>query len=130
MRELKAESGAAIVLITHDLGVVAELCDDVAVMYAGEIVEQAPVEALFDLPQHPYTIGLLGAIPRLDRTSTRLATIDGMVPNMAALPVGCRFAPRCPFADARCRAERPPIVHLGDNRWSRCFYAPLEELVS
>jgi peptide/nickel transport system ATP-binding protein len=130
MRELKAESGAAIVLITHDLGVVAELCDDVAVMYAGEIVEQAPVEALFDLPQHPYTIGLLGAIPRLDRTSARLATIDGMVPSMAALPPGCRFAPRCPFADARCRAERPPIVHLGGNRWSRCFFAPLEELVS
>jgi peptide/nickel transport system ATP-binding protein len=130
MRELKAESGAAIILITHDLGVVAEICDDVAVMYAGEIVEQAPVEALFDLPQHPYTIGLLGAIPRLDNRAERLATIEGMVPNMAAPPVGCRFAPRCPFADDRCRRERPPIVRLDGDRWSRCFRTPLEELVA
>jgi peptide/nickel transport system ATP-binding protein len=130
MRELKAESGAAIILITHDLGVVAEICDDVAVMYAGEIVEQAPVEALFDLPQHPYTIGLLGAIPRLDNRAERLATIEGMVPNMAAPPVGCRFAPRGPFADDRCRRERPPIVRLDGDRWSRCFRTPLEELVA
>jgi peptide/nickel transport system ATP-binding protein len=129
MRELKADSGAAIVLITHDLGVVAEICDDVAVMYAGEVVEQAPVDALFDLPQHPYTVGLLGAIPRLDRSADRLATIDGMVPNMATLPAGCRFAPRCPFADDRCRRERPPIVRLDADRWSRCFRAPLEGLV-
>jgi peptide/nickel transport system ATP-binding protein len=130
MRELKAESGAAIILITHDLGVVAEICDDVAVMYAGEIVEQAPVDALFELPQHPYTVGLLGAIPRLDRSTERLATIEGMVPNMAAPPVGCRFAPRCPFADDRCRGERPPVVRLDGGRWSRCFRTPLEELVS
>jgi peptide/nickel transport system ATP-binding protein len=130
MRELKAESGAAIILITHDLGVVAEICDDVAVMYAGEIVEQAPVEALFDLPQHPYTIGLLGAIPRLDNRAERLATIEGMVPNMAAAPDGCRFAPRCPFVIDRCRRERPPIVRLDGDRWSRCFRAPLEELVA
>jgi peptide/nickel transport system ATP-binding protein len=130
MRELKAESGAAIILITHDLGVVAEICDDVAVMYAGEIVEQAPVEALFDLPQHPYTIGLLGAIPRLGDRAERLATIEGMVPNMAAPPVGCRFAPRCPFAIDRCRGERPPIVRLDGDRWSRCFRTPLGELVA
>ena len=130
MRELKAESGAAIILITHDLGVVAEICDDVAVMYAGEIVEQAQVGALFALPQHPYTIGLLGAIPRLDDRAERLATIEGMVPNMAAPPVGCRFAPRCPFAIDRCRRERPPIVRLDGNRWSRCFRTPLEELVA
>jgi peptide/nickel transport system ATP-binding protein len=129
LRELRKESGAAIVLITHDLGVVAELCDDVAVMYAGEIVEQAPVAALFELPQHPYTVGLLGAIPRLDQRAERLATIEGMVPNMATLPTGCRFAPRCPFADDRCRSERPPVVQLAGGRWSRCFRAPLEELV-
>src|SRR5215471_3494991 len=126
MRELKAETGAAIILISHDLGVVAEVCDDVAVMYAGEIVERAPADALFELPQHPYTVGLLGAIPRLDRSADRLATIDGMVPNMATLPAGCRFAPRCPFADDRCRRERPPIIRLDADRWSRCFRAPLE----
>jgi len=129
MRELKAESGAAVVLITHDLGVVAEVCDDVAVMYAGEIVERAPVDALFELPQHPYTVGLLGAIPRLDRGTERLATIEGAVPNMAPPPAACRFAPRCPFAEDRCRSERPPIMQLDENsRWTRCFRAPLEEL--
>jgi peptide/nickel transport system ATP-binding protein len=129
MRELKAETGAAIVLITHDLGVIAEICDEVAVMYAGEIVEYASVKALFDLPQHPYTVGLLGAIPRLDRNAKRLATIDGMVPNMAAPPSGCRFASRCPFVEDRCRSERPPIVRLDEIRWSRCLRTPLEGLV-
>jgi peptide/nickel transport system ATP-binding protein len=129
MRELRAESHAAIVLITHNLGVVAEICDEVAVMYAGEIVEHASVKALFDLPQHPYTVGLLGAIPRLDRNAGRLATIEGAVPQMAAPPAGCRFAPRCPFVEDRCRRERPPIARLAENRWSRCFRTPLEELV-
>jgi peptide/nickel transport system ATP-binding protein len=129
MRELKAESGAAIVLITHNLGVVAEICDEVAVMYAGEIVEYASVKALFDLPQHPYSVGLLGAIPRLDRNAERLATIEGVVPQMAVPPEGCRFAPRCPFVEDRCRRERPPIARLAENRWSRCFRTPLEELV-
>jgi peptide/nickel transport system ATP-binding protein len=129
MRQLKATTGAAIILITHDLGVVAEVCDEVAVMYAGEIVERAPVDVLFERPEHPYTVGLLGAIPRLDRRADKLAVIEGMVPNMTAPPAGCRFASRCPFADARCRAERPPIVSLDGGRWSRCFYAPLEGLV-
>ena len=96
MRELKAASGAAIILITHDLGVVAEVCDEVAVMYAGEIVERAPVDELFASPQHPYTVGLLGSIPRLDRRASHLATIEGMVPNMTRPPAGCRFAARCP----------------------------------
>jgi peptide/nickel transport system ATP-binding protein len=129
VRELKAASHAAIVLITHDLGVVAEICDEVAVMYAGEVVERAPVEALFERPEHPYTVGLFGSLPRLDRQSEELAVIEGMVPDMSVLPSGCRFAPRCPFADDRCRRERPPIVQLDHNRWSRCFYAPLEQLV-
>jgi peptide/nickel transport system ATP-binding protein len=129
MRELKGEGGAAIVLITHNLGVVAEICDEVAVMYAGEIVEYASVKALFDLPQHPYSVGLLGAIPRLDRNAERLATIEGVVPQMAAPPEGCRFAPRCPFVEDRCRRERPPIARLAEDRWSRCFRTPLEELV-
>jgi peptide/nickel transport system ATP-binding protein len=130
MRELKAASRATIILITHDLGVVAEICDQVAVMYAGEVVEHAGVDALFDEPQHPYTVGLLGSVPRLARDAGELATIEGMVPDMAAPPAGCRFAPRCPFADERCRRERPPIVRLDDNRWSRCFYAPIGKLMS
>ncbi len=130
LRELKAGGRAAIILITHDLGVVAEICDEVAVMYAGEVVERAPVEALFERPEHPYTVGLLGSIPRLDRQADELAAIEGIVPNMSVLPPGCRFAPRCPFANERCHHERPPAVMLEGGRWSRCFYVPIEKLVS
>jgi peptide/nickel transport system ATP-binding protein len=122
-------SGAAIILITHDLGVVAEICDEVAVMYAGEIVERAGVDALFEQPQHPYTVGLLASIPRLDRKTEHLAAIEGVLPDMTAPPAGCRFAARCPFADDRCRSAPPPIVELAPDRWSRCFKAPLEGLV-
>jgi peptide/nickel transport system ATP-binding protein len=129
LRELKSTSRAAIILITHDLGIVAEMCDEVAVMYAGEVVERAGVEALFERPEHPYTVGLLGSLPRLDRQAEELAAIAGMVPDMSALPSGCRFAPRCPFADERCHRERPPVVMLESNHWSRCFYAPLEKLI-
>jgi peptide/nickel transport system ATP-binding protein len=130
MRELKAESGAAIILITHDLGVVAEICDEVAVMYAGEIVERASVDELFENPQHPYTVGLLGSIPRLGRRTSHLATIEGVVPNMAEPPPGCRFAARCPFAKSACIAAPPPLVDLSGGHWSRCIRAPLERLVS
>jgi peptide/nickel transport system ATP-binding protein len=130
MRTLKTQTDAAIILISHDLGVVAEICDEVAVMYAGEIVERAPVEALFDQPQHPYTIGLLASIPRLDHRVAELATIEGSLPNMTALPVGCRFAPRCPFASEICVAAPPPIVDVGPRHWSRCVKAPLETSLS
>jgi peptide/nickel transport system ATP-binding protein len=130
MRELKAASGAAIILITHDLGVVAEVCDEVAVMYAGEIVERAPVDQLFASPQHPYTVGLLGSIPRLDRQASHLATIEGMVPNMSAPPLGCRFAARCPFVSDICVQAPPPMVAVRADHWSRCIKAPLERLVS
>jgi peptide/nickel transport system ATP-binding protein len=130
MRELKAASGAAIILITHDLGVVAEVCDEVAVMYAGEIVERAPVDELFTSPQHPYTVGLLGSIPRLDRRAAHLATINGMVPNMANPPAGCRFAARCPFVGELCTEAPPPLAAVGPAHWSRCIKAPLERLVS
>jgi peptide/nickel transport system ATP-binding protein len=130
MRELKAASGAAIILITHDLGVVAEICDEVAVMYAGEIVERAGVEELFASPQHPYTVGLLGSIPRLDRRSAHLATIEGMVPNMTRPPAGCRFAARCPFVEESCTKAPPPLAALSAGHWSRCIRAPLERLVS
>jgi peptide/nickel transport system ATP-binding protein len=130
MRDLKAATGAAIMLITHDLGVVAEVCDEVAVMYAGEIVERAPVEVLFAAPQHPYTVGLLGSIPRLDSSVDELAAIDGVVPNMAALPAGCRFAPRCPFARDACTQVPPPLVPVGPGHQSRCIRAPLEQVLS
>ncbi|WP_375310229.1 ABC transporter ATP-binding protein [Bradyrhizobium sp. A5] len=130
MRELKAASGAAIILITHDLGVVAEVCDEVAVMYAGEIVERAPVDELFAAPQHPYTVGLLGSIPRLDHRAEQLATIEGMVPNMAQPPAGCRFAARCPFVLDACIRAPPPLVELSPGHLSRCIRAPLELLVS
>jgi peptide/nickel transport system ATP-binding protein len=130
MRELKADSRAAIILITHDLGVVAEVCDEVAVMYAGEIVERATVAELFASPQHPYTVGLLGSIPRLDRDASRLATIEGVVPDMAVPPRGCRFAARCPFAEDVCTAVPPPLVDVSAGHWSRCVRAPLERLVA
>jgi peptide/nickel transport system ATP-binding protein len=126
IRSLKRKTNAAIVLISHDLGVVAEICDEVAVMYAGEIVEHAPVDALFKNPQHPYTIGLLASIPRLDRRVKTLATIEGSLPDMSELPQGCRFAPRCPFAGEICVSDVPPIVDVGVRHWSRCVKAPLE----
>jgi peptide/nickel transport system ATP-binding protein len=129
MRDLKRTSDAAIILITHDLGVVAEVCDEVAVMYAGEIVERAPADALFEAPQHPYTVGLLASIPRLDLRADRLAVIEGVLPDMASPPVGCRFADRCPFVLEDCRAAPPPVVELG-GRWSRCLRAPLERLAA
>jgi len=130
MRELKAASNAAVILITHDLGVVAEVCDEVAVMYAGEIVERAPVDELFASPQHPYTVGLLGSIPRLDRRAEHLATIEGMVPNMTSPPFACRFAARCPFVADACLAAPPPLSEVSPGHASRCIKAPLERLVS
>jgi peptide/nickel transport system ATP-binding protein len=99
-------------------------------MYAGEIVERATVDALFTAPQHPYTVGLLGSIPRLDHRISRLATIEGMVPNMSALPRGCRFAARCPFASDICVEAAPPLKLVSPGHWSRCIKAPLEGLVS
>jgi peptide/nickel transport system ATP-binding protein len=127
MRELREETGTAIILITHDLGVVAELAHDVAVMYSGRIVETAPVEALFARPQHPYTIGLLGSIPRLDLEQARLAAIEGQVPDPLSAPRGCRFTPRCPFRTERCVAEEPPLGEVRPAQQARCWYAPLEE---
>jgi len=130
MRTLKEQTDAAIILISHDLGVIAEVCDEVTVMYAGEIVERAPVDALFEEPQHPYTIGLLASIPRLDNRVDKLATIEGTLPDMTELPAGCRFAPRCPFASEICVSAPPPIVNVGDRHWSRCIKAPLENGLS
>jgi peptide/nickel transport system ATP-binding protein len=126
MRTLQAETGTAVILITHDLGVVAEVADEVAVMYAGKIVERAPAQALFDQPQHPYTVGLLGSIPRLDVQRERLASIEGQVPNPLRRPAGCKFADRCPFAIEKCRAEVPPLLEVGPSHRSACWRAPLD----
>ena len=130
MRGLRRDTGTAIILITHDLGVVAEMADDVAVMYAGQIVERAPVEALFARPEHPYTVGLLGSIPKLDRKREHLPSIEGRVPDMAHPPQGCRFAARCPFVLEACTKAPPPLVELSPGHLSRCIRAPLELLVS
>ena len=126
MRTLQQETGTAVILITHDLGVVAEVADDVVVMYAGKVVEQAPVGALFEKPQHPYTVGLLGSIPRLDADAVRLASIDGQVPSPFQPEPGCSFAPRCPFADERCRATPPALRDLGERHLAACWKAPLD----
>jgi oligopeptide/dipeptide ABC transporter ATP-binding protein len=125
MRTLQQETGTAVILITHDLGVVAEVADEVVVMYAGRIVERAPVQALFESPQHPYTIGLLGSVPRLDGDRTRLASIDGQVPSPLRRPPGCGFAERCPFAEPRCREAAPELYELAPRHEAACWRAPL-----
>jgi peptide/nickel transport system ATP-binding protein len=130
MRLLREETGTAIILITHDLGVVAELAQDVAVMYAGRIVEKAPVRELFATPHHPYTIGLLGSIPKMQLEQSRLPAIEGQVPDPLASPAGCRFAPRCPFAVERCRAEVPPLRAIDAGHEAACWRAPLDALAS
>ena len=131
LRELQAETGMAMVLITHDLGVVAEMADEVAVMYAGRVVERGDAAELFDDPQHPYTIGLLGSIPRLSEERDRLLSIEGSVPPPFALPSGCRFHPRCPFAAPVCVAEEPVLRPIGpggaEGHAAACHRAPVEE---
>jgi peptide/nickel transport system ATP-binding protein len=123
IKRLRAETGTAVVLITHDLGVVADVADRVLVMYAGRIVESAPVEALFDAPRHPYTWLLLRSLPRLDDDpKDRLPVIDGAVPAAGAWPSGCRFAPRCPIATARCREVEPGLVSAGTRRAVACWH--------
>ena len=128
MRELKAKTGAAIILITHDLGVVAEMAERVVVMYAGRKVEEAPVDALFASPQHPYTRGLLSSVPQLgetlkERPRERLVEIPGMVPSLRNAIVGCAFAPRCPLADDRCRAEAPALAEKRPAHFAACFHS-------
>ncbi|WP_198646951.1 ABC transporter ATP-binding protein [Pannonibacter carbonis] len=118
--DLQAEMGMAVLLVTHDLGVVARAADDVAVMYAGRVVERAPVRRLFADPRHPYTQGLLGARPRIDRDAARLVTIDGVVPPLNAIPSGCAFAPRCPHADATCERQDPQVAGDGSGRFLAC----------
>jgi peptide/nickel transport system ATP-binding protein len=126
IRRLQEETGTAMILITHDLGVVAEVADEVAVMYAGRVVESGPVDAIFEDPQHPYTIGLMGSVPSLGRRQGRLATIRGTVPPAELMPKGCRFTPRCPFSDSHCANDPPPLAEIKPGHRARCWYAPLE----
>jgi peptide/nickel transport system ATP-binding protein/oligopeptide transport system ATP-binding protein len=130
LRDLQAETGMAIILITHDLGVVAEMADEVAVMYAGRVVERAAARDIFEDPHHPYTLGLLGSIPRLDEERERLLAITGAVPPPFALPKGCRFHPRCPFAEEACRAEVPALREVIAGHQVACRRAPVEESVA
>jgi peptide/nickel transport system ATP-binding protein len=121
MRLLKTRVGTAILLITHDLAVIAEVADRVCVMYAGQIVETAPVEELFRRPLHPYSQGLLASIPRLDEPAKKLASIPGAVPNLISPPTGCRFHPRCPYAMPICKEARPPTTTEGDRHTVACY---------
>jgi oligopeptide/dipeptide ABC transporter ATP-binding protein len=124
MIRLQKEFGMSMIFITHDLGVIAELCDDVVVMYAGKVAEKAPVETLFSNPRHPYTRGLLNSIPRLDLPAkSELNTIKGMVPALDALPAGCRFENRCPYAQPVCRTEHPPLFPVGEDHEASCYFA-------
>ncbi len=128
IHDLRERLKSALILVTHDLGVVAETADRVVVMYAGRKVEEAPARELFERPFHPYTVGLMRAAPRLGASADSddaedLAEIPGVVPSLAALPPGCAFAPRCPLADARCRTEQPGFVEHAPRQWSACFHA-------
>jgi oligopeptide/dipeptide ABC transporter ATP-binding protein len=121
LRRLQRELGMAMLLITHDLGIVAEMCEEVFVMYAGRIVERAPAAQLFRSPRHPYTAGLLAASPRRAPRGTRLTTIPGMVPAAGKRGAGCSFADRCARAIARCRAERPPLAAAANGHFAACW---------
>ncbi len=123
---LQADTGTAVILITHDLGVVAEVADEVLVMYAGRVAEAGPALAIFDDPQHPYTIGLMGSMPSLGQRGAQLATIPGVVPLPEQMPPGCRFSTRCPFAEDYCRTHRPPLNEISAGHRVACFKAPLE----
>ncbi len=125
MRNLGRETGTAQIMITHDLGVVAEMADKVAVMYAGRIVEAGSTAQIFDDPQHPYTLGLMCSMPSLAGKGERLVTIPGSVPSPQDMPVGCRFSPRCPFADTACSAP-PPLNDLDAGPQVACWHAPVE----
>ncbi len=121
MRKLRDDLGTSIMLITHDMGVIAEMADRVVVMYTGKIVEEADVQTIFTNPQHPYTVGLLGSIPKLHEKTERLKVIDGVVPNPFAMPSGCRFHPRCEFAADICKAKEPTLVTVNGDHSVACW---------
>ena len=121
MKKLQKEDGSSILLITHDLGVVAEMCTRVIVMYAGKIVEMAPVEKLFATPSHPYTQGLIASVPKLGSGVKVLPSIPGSVPDLASMPTGCRFAPRCKYATDKCREQEPELLDISEDQKCRCW---------
>jgi peptide/nickel transport system ATP-binding protein len=123
LRHLQEKNNMAVLLITHDLGVVAEMCERVVVMYAGKVVEEADVRTLFRSPKHPYTTGLLNSLPKITGERERLKPIKGNVPSLANMPAGCRFAPRCPLATDICRTEQPPLTQLAANHRVSCWLA-------
>ncbi len=127
LKSLQDKFGTAIILITHDLGVVAETAHRVAVMYAGGIVEEGSVERIFANAQHPYTLGLLASIPRIDEDTERLQTIPGSVPSPDDMPAGCRFAPRCAIAQGRCHLDAPPLAECEPGHKVACWRAPIEQ---
>ena len=124
LRGLQRELGMAVVLITHDLGVVSEVAHRVLVMYAGRVVETSPAAEVFERPLHPYTEGLLASIPRLEGPIERLDAIPGQVPAPDAMPAGCRFAPRCRYAEPACAASPPPLAPRGEGRAAACIRVP------
>jgi oligopeptide/dipeptide ABC transporter ATP-binding protein len=121
LKDIQKRSGLAMIFITHNIGIVAKMCDRVAVMYAGRLVERAPVRTIFNQPAHPYTEALLNAMPKLTDRSERLWSIEGQPPDLSNLPPGCPFSPRCPKAEDRCRREVPPEVQVGDDHYTRCW---------
>jgi oligopeptide/dipeptide ABC transporter ATP-binding protein len=123
LKRLQRESGMAILFITHDFGVVARMCDRVAVMYAGRIVECGPVDRVFERPSHPYTQALIASVPKMSGPTGRLTTIEGQPPSLLDLPAGCRFAPRCALADARCRERYPADVEIDADHSAACWRA-------
>jgi oligopeptide/dipeptide ABC transporter ATP-binding protein len=123
LRDLQRAHGLALIFITHNLGIVAKMCDQLAVMYAGRVVEQGPVSRIFSTPAHPYTRALLGSIPRMTDNREHLTAIEGQPPDLSALPPGCSFAPRCPMAFARCQVETPPEFAVDEGRTARCWLA-------
>ncbi len=130
LRELQEEYGTSVLLITHDLGVVAEMCDRVAVMYGGKIVEQAPIIDLFDRPEHPYTLGLLNAIPRPELSDVPPRPIEGSPPDMGNPPAGCLFHPRCPFAEPICHLEAPAMRSVRVGQEAACHFAGNREFAT
>ena len=122
LRDLVRANNSSMMLITHDLGVVARYADRINVMYAGRIVERGTAEEIFHYPKHPYTLGLMESMPRLDQApGSRLTPIPGQPPDLSDPPPGCPFHPRCRFAEARCRSERPPLEQITDNHWKACW---------
>ncbi len=122
VKDLRETLGTAVIWITHDLGVIAGLADRVIVMYGGQIVEEAPVEELYETPLHPYTIGLLGSLPRLDQKGFELISIKGSPPSLFSMPSACTFAPRCPWAFDRCREQNPPLLQISETREVACWW--------